>query len=114
MVTPPTRWADRDDARLLLILSSERSGSTLLRFLLGEHSRLISPQELFVRRYPDFAAGRGRKPVAMESVLEYFRLIGKPTSAAAIEAACRGRSAVQVYEWMLGQLPPRGILIDKT
>ena len=114
MAKPSIPWADRDDARLLLILSSERSGSTLLRYLLGEHSRLISPQELFVLRYPDFATWRARKPVAMESVLEYFQLIGRPTSAAAIEKACRGRSAAQVYEWMLAQLPPRGILIDKT
>lgn len=107
-------WADRDDARLLFILSSERSGSTLLRFLLGEHSRLISPQELFILRYPDFATWRARKPVAMESLLEFFRLIGKPTTAAAIETGCRGKTSVQVYEWMLEQLPPRGILIDKT
>jgi hypothetical protein len=114
MATPSIPWADRDDARLLLILSSERSGSTLLRYLLGEHSRLISPQELFLLRYPDFAAWRAHKPVAMESVLEYFRLIGRPTSAAAIETACRGRTAVQAYEWILAQLPPRAILIDKT
>ena len=114
MAASRARWADRDDARLMLILSSERSGSTLLRYLLGEHSRLISPQELFVLRYPDFATWRARKKVAMESVLEYFRLLGKPMSAEAVETACRGRTAVQVYEWMLGKLPPRGILIDKT
>jgi sulfotransferase family protein len=114
MPSSRVRWADRADARLMLILSSERSGSTLLRFLLGEHSRLVSPQELFVLRYPDFSTWRARKGVAMESVLEYFRLLGQPTSAEAVEAACRGRSAVQVYEWMLGQLPPRAILVDKT
>lgn len=72
------RWADRDDARLMFILSSERSGSTLLRFLLGEHSRLVSPQELFILRYPDFATWRARKPVAMESLLEFFRLVREP------------------------------------
>ena len=98
----------------MLILSSERSGSTLLRFLLGEHSRLVSPQELFVLRYPDFDTWQARKGVAMESVLEYFRLLGTPMTAEAVEAACRGRSAVQVYDWMLGFLPPRGMLIDKT
>lgn len=98
----------------MLILSSERSGSTLLRFLLGEHSRLVSPQELFILRYPGFDAWQARKGVAMESVLEYFRLLGTPMTADGVEAACRGRSAAQVYEWMLGFLPPRGILIDKT
>ena len=108
------RWADRDDARLMFILSSERSGSTLLRYLLGEHSRLVSPQELFILRYADFPTWRTRKSVAIESVLEYFRLVGRPCTAAEVEAACEGRSAAQVYEWMLGFLPPRGILIDKT
>lgn len=108
------RWADRDDARLMLVLSSERSGSTLLRFLLGEHSRLVSPQELFIFRYPDFATWRAQKAVAIESVLEYFRLLGEPKTAADVESACRGRSAAEVCEWMLGFLPRRGILVDKT
>lgn len=112
--TTAPRWAERADARLLLVLSSERSGSTLLRSLLGEHSRLVSPQELFILRYPDFDTWRARKAVAIESVLEYFRLLGTPRDAAAIEAACRGRSAVEVMQWLLGFLPPRGILIDKT
>ncbi|HSP97952.1 MAG TPA: hypothetical protein VL049_11990 [Candidatus Dormibacteraeota bacterium] len=92
MPTSRVRWADRAAARLLLILSSERSSSTLLRFLLGEHSRLVSPQELF----------------------EYCRLLGQPTSAEAVETACGGRNTVQVYEWMLAQLPPHGILVDKA
>ncbi len=108
------RWAERADARLLLVLSSERSGSTLLRSLLGEHSRLVSPQELFVLRYPDFDTWRARKGVAMESVLEYFRLVGRPMRAAEVEAACRGRSAVDVVRWLLEFLPPRGMLVDKT
>ncbi|MDX2165649.1 MAG: sulfotransferase [Deltaproteobacteria bacterium] len=108
------RWADRPDARLLLLLSSERSGSTLLRYLLGEHSRLVSPQELFVLRYPDYDTWRAKKAVAIESLLEYFRLIGQPKSEAEIDAACRGRSAVELCDWMLGFLPPRAILIDKT
>lgn len=108
------RWADRPDARLLLLLSSERSGSTLLRYLLGEHSRLVSPQELFVLRYANYDTWRERKAVALESLLEYFRLLGVPKTAAEIDAACRGRSALQLCEWMLDFLPPRRILIDKT
>lgn len=117
MLTPdPTveRWADRPDARLLLILSSERSGSTLLRFMLGGHSRVVSPAELFLMRYRDYDEWRASKPVAMESVLEYFRLLGVAKSAAEVDAACRGRSATAVCEWLLGFLPPGRILVDKT
>jgi hypothetical protein len=112
--TTGARWADHPEARLLLIISSERSGSTLLRFMLGGHSRVVWPAELFLMRYRDYDEWRAQKPVAMESVLEYFRLLGVAKSAAEVEAACRGRSAVEVFEWMFGFLPPGRILVDKT
>jgi hypothetical protein len=111
---PVAHWADRSDARLLVILSSERSGSTLLRFMLGGHSRVVSPAELFILRYPDYDTWRARKPVAMESVLEYFRLLDVKMSAAEVDAACRGRSAADVFEWLFTFLPAGGILVDKT
>jgi hypothetical protein len=114
MRSGPTSWADRPESRLIIILSSERSGSTLLRVMLGGHSRIISPQELFVLRYPDFETWRASKPVAMESLLELFKLLGKPMRAADIEAACRGRSTVEMYQWVFGFLDPGALLIDKT
>lgn len=107
-------WAARPSARLVLLLSSERSGSTLLRVILGEHSRIVAPQELFLLRYPDFDSWRARKPEAFESLLELFLLAGRPLSEAAIDAACRGRTTTEVYEWMFAHLPERGLLIDKT
>ncbi|MBX3023715.1 sulfotransferase [bacterium] len=107
-------WAAPPPARLVLVLSSERSGSTLLRVILGEHSRIVAPQELFLLRYPDFDAWRARKPEALESLLEFFLLAGHPLSESAIEAACRGRATTDVYEWMLTHLPAGGLLIDKT
>lgn len=107
-------WAEGPDARLLLILSSERSGSTLLRYMLGAHSRIVSPAELFILRYPDYETWRREKPVAMESLLELFALLGTAPTAEAIDAACRGRSASEVYEWIFRALPAGRILIDKT
>jgi LPS sulfotransferase NodH len=107
-------WAARPESRLLLILSSERSGSTLLRVMLGGHSRIVAPQELFLLRYPDFETWRARKPVAMESLIELFALLGKPTTEAAVTAACRGRSTVDVYKWVFEALPPGALIIDKT
>jgi LPS sulfotransferase NodH len=103
-----------EESRLILILSSERSGSTLTRVILGEHSRIVSPQELFLMRYPDYASWRGRKSVATESLVEYFRLIGKPKSLEQIDAECAGMSILDVYRWMIGFLPPRTFLLDKT
>jgi Sulfotransferase family len=100
--------------QLVLVLSSERSGSTLLRVMLGEHSRVVAPSELFLMRYPDYDTWRRLKPVAIESLAEYFTLLGRPTTAADIDAQCRGWQTATVYEWMLGALPPGSLLIDKT
>src|SRR5262245_31474911 len=107
-------WAGGADSRLIVVLSSERSGSTLLRVLLGAHPRIIAPQELFLLRYPDFETWRDRKAVAMESLVELFRLLGRPMSEAAIEAQCQGRSTVDIYKWLFTCLPEGALLVDKT
>ena len=107
-------WAARPASRLIVVLSSERSGSTLLRVMLGEHSRIIAPQELFLLRYPDFDTWRARKPEALESLLEILLLLGRPIPDAAIQTACRGRATIEVYQWLFEFLSPGNFLIDKT
>jgi uncharacterized membrane protein YGL010W len=101
-------------ARLVLILSSERSGSTLTRVILGAHSRIVAPQELFLMRYPDYQSWRREKPVAIESLVELFHLVGKPKATAEIDAACKDLSTPQVYSWILSFLAPGTFLLDKT
>lgn len=100
--------------RLILILSSERSGSTLTRVVLGEHSRIVAPQELFLMRYPTYAAWRELKPVAIESLLEFFRLVGAEKTEEDVAHACRDMTVHEVYRWMLGHLGPGQRLLDKT
>lgn len=100
--------------RLILILSSERSGSTLTRVVLGEHSTIVAPQELFLMRYPTYAAWRELKPVAMESLVEFCRLVGRERSEAEIERTCAAMTIHDVYRWMLEQLGPDQRLLDKT
>jgi LPS sulfotransferase NodH len=100
--------------RLILILSSERSGSTLTRVILGEHSSIVAPQELFLMRYPTYAAWREQKPVAIESVLEFFRLVGIERTEAEIARTCATMSTHDVYRWMLDHLGPDRRLLDKT
>ncbi len=101
-------------ARLVLVLSSERSGSTLLRVMLGEHQKVVAPSEMFLLRYPDYDTWRARKPVAMESVFEFFDLIGRPKRLGEIDDACRGHSTLDVYRWLLSFLPADAFLVDKT
>ena len=103
-----------NERRLILILSSERSGSTLTRVVLGAHSRVVAPQEMFLMRYPDFRTFRAQKAVAIESLVEFFDLIGQPKDEAAIDAACRNLSILDVYRWLFGFLPDGDFLLDKT
>lgn len=107
-VTPPSA------ARLLLVLSSERSGSTLLRVMLGRHPHLVSPSEMFLMRYHDYDTWRSLKPVAIESLVELFKILGQPRADDEIDATCRARSTVDVYRWILATLPPSTVLVDKT
>ncbi len=108
---PPTGANER---RLILILSSERSGSTLTRVVLGANSRIVSPQEMFLMRYPDYRTFREQKGVAIESLVELFDLIGRPKDVAAIDAACRDLDILDVYRWLFGFLRPDQFLLDKT
>ncbi len=103
-----------NDRRLILILSSERSGSTLTRVVLGANDRIVSPQEMFLMRYPDYRAFRDQKAVAIESMVELFDLIGQPKNVAEIDAACRDMSILDVYRWLFGFLKPDQFLLDKT
>ncbi len=103
-----------DERRLILILSSERSGSTLTRVVLGAHSRIVAPQEMFLMRYPDYRTFREQKGVAIESLTELFQLLGQPKDQAAVDAACRDLSILDVYRWLFGFLPEGHFLLDKT
>ena len=113
MESASKRWAD-DGSRLILILSSERSGSTLLRVMLGEHSRIIAPAELFFMRYPDYRSWHRLKREAIDSVIEYFDLLGFPKTPAEIDDICRNFDWRQVYDWLFSFLPHGSFLLDKT
>ncbi len=102
------------DRRLVLILSSERSGSTLTRVLLGQHSQVLAPQEMFLLRYPDYATWRRDKAVAAESLVELFDLMGEPRTIADLDRELAGMSSTEVYAWLLERLPAGTRLLDKT
>jgi hypothetical protein len=113
MATASNKWG-ASGSRLILMLSSERSGSTLLRVMLGQHSRVVAPSELWLMHYPDYEAWRQGWPPAIESVLEYLHLVGRPMAEAELEKACKGQSTLDIYRWMLDRLVAGSFLIDKT
>lgn len=114
MVAHTVPWAQRPESRLLLVLSSERSGSTLMRYTLGRHSRLVSPSELFLMRFPEYDAWRTHKAVAMHSLLEFFALVGQPKSAEELDSMLATLETAEVYRRLFGFMPDGAILVDKT
>lgn len=100
--------------KLIFILSSERSGSTLLRVILGKHPQIVAPAELFLLAYPDYATWRREKPIAIESLEEFFRLVGQNKHRAEIDIHCQNYTSTEVYRWMLSFLNERTYLVDKT
>lgn len=109
----PTPWADRG-GRVVFILSSERSGSTLLRVMLGKHSRIISPSELWLLNFSTYADWRREKPQAIASLREFFELIGAPRTEHQLDDECAGWSSEHAYRWVLSFLPQGRLLVDKT
>jgi len=107
-------WAQRPESRLLLILSSERSGATLVRDTLGCHSRLVTPANLFLLRYLDYDAWRAQQPAAIASLLEFFDLVGHPKSSEELDAMLATREAAEVYRKLFDYMTAEGILVDKT
>lgn len=109
----PGSWAGTG-ARLILLLSSERSGSTLLRVMLGEHPRILAPSELFLLAYPGWDDWRRERPDALESVREFLELAGSSRSPGDLADACAGLSSSDAYRRLLECLPAGRFLLDKT
>ena len=102
------------NATPIFLLSSERSGSTLLRVMMGRHSDIVAPSELWLLSYPDFQTWRQRKPRAIESVRELFALLGREADGAQLERDWGSLTTTQVFARLLQLCPPGRRLLDKT
>lgn len=101
-------------SRVVFLLSSERSGSTLLRVILGRNPAIIAPGELFLLGFPDYETWRRVRPLAIESLVEFLRLVGRPNDPGSLDARWAGCTIAELYRWMLEQLPAGARLLDKT
>src|SRR3979409_2802780 len=59
---PPVPVAPRKNRRAVLVLSPPRSGSTLLRVMLGGHPELFAPPELELLAFSTLAERQGGLP----------------------------------------------------
>ncbi len=118
--SPLPRLAARNRSAVF-VLSPPRSGSTLLRVLLGGHPRLFAPPELELLPYGTLAERRAAFPGP-----DAFRLEGLPRAlmelrgcgpekaqAALADMEARGTTTAELYRLLQNELGSR-ILVDKT
>lgn len=116
VATPaPIERPDRP-VRLLFILSTERSGSTLLSVVLGANRRHVSPPEMHLMAYPTFDEWRRRYPAALDSLRFLLAACDvDDRDDEAIERRFAGWTSESIYRWFLdGALPDEQLFIDKT
>ena len=101
--------------RLLFILSTERSGSTLLSLALGANERHVSPPEMHLLAYPTFDDWHADYPSAMLSLQFLLRTCGDESDEATIRARFAGWRSEDIYRWVLAnRLGDDKVFIDKT
>jgi len=101
-------------ARMLFVLCSERSGSTLLTRMLGRHPAIIAPSELWLLRYPDFHTWRGEKPQAIHSLCELAPRLHLPEDPAGLAARFEDSDTLSIYRSLLAAAPAGSVIVDKT
>lgn len=100
--------------RMVLILSPERSGSTLLSFMLGGHSRIIAPPEMHLLAYPDFDAWRQGYPQAIKSLCFLLERLNLPCEEKAVEKEFAGWTPEAIYRRLIAQCEASRFIVDKT
>lgn len=107
--------------RAVFVLSPPRSGSTLLRVVLGGHPQLFAPPELYLLSFDTLAERAetfsGRNQFMNEGLLRAMmelRDIDAETAQAELDRLTNaGGTTKQTYEWLQTQLGDRA-LVDKT
>ena len=100
--------------RLIMILSTERSGSTLLAAILGGNKRVVAPPEMHVLRYADFSAWRQAKPEAVSSLSWVMNVLGEPSTPQELDNRFGGLTTEDVYRELLKLCGSDILLVDKT
>lgn len=99
---------------LVVILSPERSGSTLLSVLLGGHPRIAAPPELHLFRYPDLTTWRRAYPPAWDSLRSALATLAPEVDPERFFAEQRAAPPEAVTRRLLEYLPSGSWLVDKT
>lgn len=101
-------------ARLVVILCTERSGSTLLSQVLGANARVLAPPEMHLLRYERFAQWRAGYPDAFDSLVWLMERLGLPAAEAELDARFGAMATDAVYRVLLGEAGAERLVVDKT
>jgi hypothetical protein len=99
---------------LVVILSSERSGSTLLSVMLGAHAQILAPPELHLLRYESVADWRAGYPQAWTSLCWLASRLAPELEEADLAREYGSASTLSVYRSLLERREPGQIVVDKT
>jgi hypothetical protein len=99
---------------ILFILSSERSGSTLLTRMLAQNAHFISPPELWFLRYQSYEGWKKHKPEAFQSLEVLASELCPPQTGESLDRKLKGMLSIDVYEALLGMCEQGRVLVDKT
>src|SRR6185503_2358392 len=116
-----TAGEEQQNGRALFILSAPRSGSTLLRVMLGGHSGLFAPPELELLGFRSLAERRaalsGRNSFWLEGTMRALMTLSGLSGEAAAEQMreyeAQGLTVHEFYGELQGRLGAR-MLVDKT
>jgi hypothetical protein len=113
--TVPAEPGAASKPRLIFILSTERSGSTLLSVALGAHHHHISPPEMHLMAYSTFDEWRREYPAALDSLRFLMHACGRDGHEEALETTFAGWTPESIYRWVVNTgLDPDDVFIDKT
>ncbi|HKV11343.1 MAG TPA: sulfotransferase, partial [Thermoanaerobaculia bacterium] len=118
---PPAALSPVKNPPALFVLSPPRSGSTLLRVMLGGHPRLFAPPELELLNFNSLAERRsafqGRDAFRLEGLLRAVMEVqgeGPEEARSLVERfENEGMSTQELYRRLQGWIAPR-LLVDKT
>lgn len=109
----PAQEQEGKNPRAVFILSSSRSGSTLLRVMLGAHSKLIAPQELELLNH---SVLQGDPSNYQGLIRTYMQLQGKTVEEAThtVQQHIDQKTATKLIYRELQHLSANSLLVDKN
>ena len=100
--------------QLVVVLCTERSGSTLLTTVLGGHPYVLAPPELHLFRYGSFDEWQREYPKATESLAWLLEELGQAAEEKELAVRFKGKEPASIYRDLTRLCGTGRFLIDKS